>query len=887
MTLQASNDITVASPVRADNPAGSGGAFTLQAGRRLDFRAGVRTDDGALTGVAGDPGADPAFRDPGTPTVAIGAGATLDVGGAAARLAAIGGDFVNGAGAGALATAGAGRWLVWSRHPDSTVEGFAAYGKHYAERYAGGAVPAYAAGGNWFLYETAPTLTVAPVGRTATYGEPVPAFTPTYGGFIDGDTASTAGLAGAPAWSVAGPSSTSGHPGAGGHAVSYAGGLASSLGYALAAKAPAGGELLVTPRPLDAAYSGRDKAYDGGFDAVVDAAPRGLVAGDVVTFTQTARFRDRRAGGGRPIDVTGIALGGTDAGNYALSGDSATTSAAIAPRPLSASLAGTVAKVYDGSTAATLAADNLRLGGVVEGDAVTVTASGAAYEDRNAGGGKAVSVAAVALGGGDAGNYTVAAPATARIGSIATAPLAYVADKATGTAGAPVAPLSGSVAGFVPGDDAAGATRGTARWSTPATPASPPGSYPVEGSGLSAANYHFVQAPGNATALTLDAPPVDVAAVSPSVQGLDAALRGALAPRDGGAGGRFPRVADWSAAPLSSGDALFEAVDLSLLSRDEMQRLLDARREFKERLFFNAIHKLREDPSLAEVRPCPALADVQTGLCRMTEAQRLELAAREQHSARPRPRNATLPQIERKVVLLIGINRYADRRIPQLKNAVPDAETLGRLFAEKLGYEARVVRDATRADIFRTLNQLAAEIDPNDSVIVYYAGHGYLDEQTGIGYWVPSDASSSDPASWVSNGDISKMLSSIRARQLAMISDSCYSGAFARERASGLAGRRVEPDEVRARRSVIVMSSGGDEPVADSGRGGHSIFAWQLMQALRNVERWQPGNTVFEEVQREVSRAFPQTPRYGTSASAGHQPGGEYLFEVRQLEERR
>ena len=32
------------------------------------------------------------------------------------------------------------------------------------------------------------------------------------------------------------------------------------------------------------------------------------------------------------------------------------------------------------------------------------------------------------------------------------------------------------------------------------------------------------------------------------------------------------------------------------------------------------------------------------------------------------------------------------------------------------------------------------------------------------------------------------------------------------------------------------MSSGGDEPVADNGAPGHSIFAWAILKSLRQIE---------------------------------------------------
>ena len=44
------------------------------------------------------------------------------------------------------------------------------------------------------------------------------------------------------------------------------------------------------------------------------------------------------------------------------------------------------------------------------------------------------------------------------------------------------------------------------------------------------------------------------------------------------------------------------------------------------------------------------------------------------------------------------------------------------------------------------------------------------------------------------------------------------------------------------------MSSGGNEPVSDSGKNGHSTFAWNLMRTIEKVSTWRPGSAVFEQV---------------------------------------
>lgn len=252
---------------------------------------------------------------------------------------------------------------------------------------------------------------------------------------------------------------------------------------------------------------------------------------------------------------------------------------------------------------------------------------------------------------------------------------------------------------------------------------------------------------------------------------------------------------------------------------------------------------------------------------------------------RRRVRSAALPQIERKVALVIGVDRYDDAAIPTLANATKDARTIGRLFERELGYETVVLENATRAAVVGALNRLALELRPQDSVVVYYAGHGELVQSTQLGYWQLADADAKRPQTWLSNADISRLVGRIGASQVALISDSCYSGSLVAEERLRAGTAPVDPVAVLTRKSVVVMSSGGNEPVFDEGKQGHSPFAWNLMANLQQVPNWRPGGQIFERVRFAVARELPQRPQYGVSRAAGHEPGGDYLFEQRQLDE--
>jgi hypothetical protein len=325
-----------------------------------------------------------------------------------------------------------------------------------------------------------------------------------------------------------------------------------------------------------------------------------------------------------------------------------------------------------------------------------------------------------------------------------------------------------------------------------------------------------------------------------------------------------------------------------------VQTLLAAREQYKKQVFAQGLFKLEQDPTLADVRPCKTEAELSTGNCVITEALRQEIqkaitaravVAGPRKPERRRVRQAALPNIERKLALLIGVNTYRDKRVPALEGAVPDARAVRGVLESRLGYETTVLENPTRESMIRAFNKIALEADANDSVVIYYAGHGVVVPVGGTdtGFWLPSDTNAEDPTSWLSNADIARMVAAVGSRQLMLISDSCYSGSLVGNERVQVANSGNAAD-LLSRKAAVVMSSGGNEPVADEGRDGHSVFAWHFMRALEGVDNWQIGGSVFERVRSAVSKEFPQTPQYGASRSAGHQGNTDFLFERREFE---
>ncbi|HSI59651.1 MAG TPA: YDG domain-containing protein, partial [Ideonella sp.] len=690
----------------------------------------------------------------------------------------------------------------------------------------------------------------------------------------------------------------------------------------------------ITPKPLSfSAVTAASKVYDGNQQAEVTlGAPVGLVGSETLDFSASGSFDTKDAGTGKTVVLGYSAADGSNGGlasNYSLAAAPASTTADITPKTLVLSTIGVADKVYDGNTTA-----SVTLGaaiGLVGSETVSLSADGS-FSDKNVGSDKAVVLSyGVADGsnGGLASNYLLSAPAGSNA-DITPALLTYVANAATSVAGAALPPLSGSVTGFVAQETLASATTGQAAWTAQVEGPTQVGSYAVLGAGLAAQNYVFTQAEGNSTALTVTAiPPLTS---SPVAAPTETALGNSLAALTLPATATTPaqgRVLDVLPAMQRDAQAQsysFQSLPVASLSQSELAGLLASREGYMNNLFAGAIRQLEQNAALADTPSCASLQQVMAGDCLISDAQLKEVAEARLASpaadaavasgavpatpAAPAPtpavpapaaatppavataalsfpakrpvRSASLPQIQRKIAVLIGVDRYSDARIPQLDNAVADARAVGKLFEGSLGYETVVIPNANKRDVVLALNRLAVEVSPRDSVVIYYAGHGALVPATGLGYWQLADSNPDQPQTWMSNSDINKSIAQFGATQVALISDSCYSGSLVDQKLRG-APAETDVGKLLERKAVVVMSSGGNEPVFDSGKNGHSSFAWNLMSTLEKVSTWQAGGNVFERVRFAVARELPQRPQYGTSAAAGHQAGGDYLFEQRQL----
>ncbi|GAX59798.1 peptidase C14 caspase catalytic subunit [Candidatus Scalindua japonica] len=242
-------------------------------------------------------------------------------------------------------------------------------------------------------------------------------------------------------------------------------------------------------------------------------------------------------------------------------------------------------------------------------------------------------------------------------------------------------------------------------------------------------------------------------------------------------------------------------------------------------------------------------------------------------------------------LFVIGIDSYTN--LPYLNTSVNNAKAVKGILLKRYYFDDYHVielynGDATRRNILGKLRYLTRRVGPEDSVIIFYSGHGGLDSSKREGGWIPVEGSMEESSSWVSNREVFNYLKigAIQAKHVLLIVDSCFSGDYFR-RYKGELPRAT--DEVIKQayklRSRQVITSGGIKPVAGDVMSENSIFTHFLIKGLEeNKNPFLISSELFKVVKSGVEKNSDQAPGFGMLNDKGVQKAGELVVFLNENE---
>ncbi|HYC84457.1 MAG TPA: caspase family protein, partial [Chryseosolibacter sp.] len=230
--------------------------------------------------------------------------------------------------------------------------------------------------------------------------------------------------------------------------------------------------------------------------------------------------------------------------------------------------------------------------------------------------------------------------------------------------------------------------------------------------------------------------------------------------------------------------------------------------------------------------------------------------------------------------LLIAVEEYQDQGITPLSEPLKDAMNLKQVLTEKYTFEEEnvsVLKNPTFEELSVAFEQLVHKIQPTDHLLIFYAGHGYFDEKTNIGYWLPSDARKENRAKWFRNSALVENIGAINSKHTLLIADACFSGGIFKHRAPF---NNASPDiyNMMKRASRKAMTSGALTTVPDK-----SVFMKYLLKTLNeNENKFLPDEYLFDEIRLAMRANSTTRPLYGEIHNVGDEGGNFVLIRREQ-----
>ncbi|MCL5999009.1 MAG: caspase family protein [Chloroflexi bacterium] len=246
--------------------------------------------------------------------------------------------------------------------------------------------------------------------------------------------------------------------------------------------------------------------------------------------------------------------------------------------------------------------------------------------------------------------------------------------------------------------------------------------------------------------------------------------------------------------------------------------------------------------------------------------------------------------------VLVGVNRYKDDRIPDLRYCVNDAVELHDLLLSHAnsGYETGRMRlllqDEThdhcrRESILEALDNLSNQTKSEDLLLFYFSGHGDLIK--GEPYLIPTNATRDrllvDYA--ISLHRIKEIVQQAPANRKVVILDACHQGVILSKDLGqddlGVHefGARVKGEFMDARGIAVLAASTHDQKGRDVDRLRHGLFTYFLLEALKgkadaNADAWITVKEVVDYASPKVAlwaaeHSFELTPTWLYEGTAG------------------
>jgi Thermolysin metallopeptidase, alpha-helical domain/Caspase domain/Thermolysin metallopeptidase, catalytic domain/Papain family cysteine protease len=190
--------------------------------------------------------------------------------------------------------------------------------------------------------------------------------------------------------------------------------------------------------------------------------------------------------------------------------------------------------------------------------------------------------------------------------------------------------------------------------------------------------------------------------------------------------------------------------------------------------------------------------------------------------------------------LVVATSKYGDVNLRKLVTPGFDAKELARVLRddELGGFDLQMLRDKDSHLVARAIEKFFAERSPDDTVVLYFSGHGVKDDAGNLYLAARDTTRQLLRSTGIADGFLRDVMKSCRARRQVLILDCCFGGAFAKGLLAKGAGDTVEVNErFQGQGRVILTASTAMEFAFEeegvSGKAPLSVFTRTLVAGIQ------------------------------------------------------
>ena len=234
----------------------------------------------------------------------------------------------------------------------------------------------------------------------------------------------------------------------------------------------------------------------------------------------------------------------------------------------------------------------------------------------------------------------------------------------------------------------------------------------------------------------------------------------------------------------------------------------------------------------------------------------------------------------RRYAVLFGNGVFSpdQKTLQPLRCPINDVKDLGNLLAsgDHGGYIVTPISDGNHDEIKIAIYKCLVEAAPDDLVLIYFSGHGKLD-QNGNLYFVTKDTRvEALPPTSVSLEDLRKYIEDSPASKVVVVLDCCFSGAVKNMYKADVSDQASEAIRGLEGEGRFYLTASMGTQLAEEKEGDeYSLLTKHIIEGIKDgsADKNDDGDVSFQElcayVQKEVPREGKQKPRSWSLDSAG------------------